>query len=218
MKLIIGNQRYSSWSMRPWLIVKHLGLPVDIEAHNLFDGTFADKFSHLNVPAKVPLLIDGQTLVWDSLAIVEYLAEHFEGVLPKDAARRNLARCAMAEMHSGFAALRSECPMDIRAIKKIATSAGVLADLQRINAIWQQFELDPFLCGEFSAIDAYFAPVAVRASGFELPVCERFATWQQRLFGLNAFKQWISEGLAESYEHAPYNVGPVIGIQPFARA
>jgi len=219
LKLYIGNKNYSSWSMRPWVLMKAAGIAFD-EVKVRFDSFAADssfKRTMLDlVPTgKVPaLVIDDQPgrapqVVWDTLAIAETLAERFPDreLWPADARRRALARSLCAEMHSGFTALRSHCPMNIEArlpevgARVLAEQPGVRADLARIEAMWTGC-LDghggPWLMGErLGIVDAYYAPVAMRLRGYALPVHAGVADYIERLSASPGVAAWIADALAE---------------------
>jgi glutathione S-transferase len=186
LKLYIGNKNYSSWSMRPWVLLRQAGIAFE-EKPVRFDSfapgsQFKAQLAGLSPTGKVPVLVDDDGLaIWDTLAIAEFLAErHPEKALwPRNARRRALARSMCAEMHSGFGALRSHCPQNIEAhlpevgARLMAERADVRADLARLIALWEQaLELSggPFLFGAFSIPDAYFAPVAGRIRTYGLPV------------------------------------------------
>ena len=175
-KLYIGNKNYSSWSMRPWVLLRQAGIPFD-EVMVRFDSfaddgnsTFKNTLKALSPTGKVPVLVDGDVVVWDTLAIAEYLAEQFpeKALWPRDKAARARARSICAEMHAGFTALRSSCPMNIEAsLPEVGALAwrdkpAVRADVARLVAMWQAL-LDehggPMLFGDFTIADAYFAPI-----------------------------------------------------------
>jgi glutathione S-transferase len=211
MQLVIGNKNYSSWSMRPWVLMKGLGLPFD-ELRLSFGIGFGDAFAAAVRPyspaARVPVLIDEGFAVWDSLAIVEYLHEKFpdRGVWPREPKARARARSVCAEMHSGFAALRSACPMNIEATlpeagaRVWAEREPVRRDVARIEAIWGDalaVSGGPFLFGTFGAADAYFAPVALRLRTYALPVAEATRAYGERLLAAPGPAAWIAEALAE---------------------
>ena len=189
LHLHIGNKNYSSWSMRPWVLLRHFNLPFDEVLHRFdsFDAgsRFKQAVTQLSPVGKVPLLVHGDLVVWDTLAIAEYLAEyaaeHFpeHALWPRDQTARARARSLCAEMHSGFGALRSACPMNIEAslpdvgARVMAEQPAVAADLARITAMWQAALAasgGPFLFGDFGIIDAYFAPVVARLRTYALPV------------------------------------------------
>lgn len=168
MELVIGTKKWSTWSLRPWLVLKRVGVPfkeIEIELRR-GDATEADIAKHS--PSKLaPALKDGDLVVWDSLAICEYLAEKFpEAQLwPADPELRALARSAAAEMHSGFSSLRGECPMDLGLIKKADLSEATQKDVRKITERWNQLlkrSGGPFLLGEWSIADAFYTPVATR--------------------------------------------------------
>lgn len=212
MQLIIGNKNYSSWSMRPWVLLKAFGIPFE-ECKLRFDfapgSAFYQALAVYTPTAKVPVLVeDDGFAVWDTLAITEHIAErHPElAIWPRDARQRSRARSLCAEMHAGFSTLRNLCPMNIEAAlpeigaKHQAESSQLLADLARIDAIWSG-ELarsgGPFLFGEFSAVDAYFAPVAMRVRTYALPLSEASRAYVERLVAAPGVRDWIADALAE---------------------
>lgn len=212
MQLIIGNKNYSSWSMRPWVLLKAFGIPFE-ERKLRFDfapgSAFYQALAVYTPTAKVPVLVeDDGFAVWDTLAIIEHIAErHPElAIWPRDARQRSRARSLCAEMHAGFSTLRNLCPMNIEAAlpeigaKHQAESSQLLADLARIDAIWSG-ELarsgGPFLFGEFSAADAYFAPVAMRVRTYALPLSEASRAYVERLVAAPGVRDWIADALAE---------------------
>ena len=212
LKLLIGNKNYSSWSMRPWVLMKQAGIPFT-EQLVRFDSFEADSsFKHalagLTPVGKVPLLIDGDLVIWDSLAIAEYLAERFpeKHLWPADARARARARSICAEMHAGFMPLRSACGMNIEARLPEAgaliwrDNAGVRANVARLEAMWTEL-LDahggPLLFGDFSIADAYFAPVCTRLRTFSLPVSDTVRGYMDRVLALPGVAAWIEGALAE---------------------
>lgn len=168
--LIIGNKNYSSWSMRPWLLMKHFGIPFEERYIPLFAGDYKRQILQYSPSGRVPCLLDGDLAVWDSLAISEYLAERHPGLWPADPAARAIARSVSAEMHSGFTALRSTLGMNIRRrAPRPIPNPDVQADVDRIIRIWtdcrQRFGVssgEPFLFGAFTIADAMYAPVCFR--------------------------------------------------------
>lgn len=207
LKLVIGNKNYSSWSMRPWVALKACDIAFEEVFIPLYTGE-ADKKRILDVTrsGKVPVLVDGDITVWDSLAIIEYAAEKFPeaGLWPKDSASRAHARSISAEMHSGFAALRNECGMNLhRPVKAIALSANAEADVARVQEIWTDCRnrygrLGPFLFGSFSAADAMFAPVVHRFRTYAIEVSPAARAYMDTMMALPAFRQWTEAGLAET--------------------
>lgn len=210
LRLLIGNKNYSSWSMRPWVLMRQLGIDFD-ETLVRFDGFDAgSRFKRTLVAqggdARVPLLLDGDFAVWDSSAIAEYLHETHPGVWPADARRRARARSVCAEMHSGFAALRQHCPMNIEAELHEAgqrvwrEQPEVRANLQRIERIWSdalQASGGPMLFGDFSYADACFAPVCMRVLTYGLPLGETAQGYLERVRALPAVAQWEAQARAE---------------------
>ena len=216
LKLYIGNKNYSSWSMRPWVLLRQAGIPFE-EVMVRFDSFEANsEFKHVvnavNPVGKVPVLVDtevaGGLAVWDTLAIAEYLAEKFpeKQLWPQAVAQRARARSVCAEMHSGFTALRSQCGMNIEAslpeIGKLVwrDKPAVRADLARIVDMWSallQAHGGPMLFGEFSIADAYFAPVVMRLKTYALPVPAEISAYVERVCALPGVQAWITEALAE---------------------
>jgi glutathione S-transferase len=212
LKLYIGSKNYSSWSMRPWVMLKQAGIAFE-EVKVRFDSFDADSefkrsLRGVSPTGKVPVLVDDDFAVWDTLAIAEYLAEKFpdKQLWPRDAKARARARSVCAEMHSGFTALRGTFPMNIEAS---LPQAGALAwrdkpairsDVQRIVSMWtellEQYK-GPMLFGEFSIADAYFAPVCMRLKNYALPVPGHITDYIRRVSALPGVKAWIDEALAE---------------------
>jgi glutathione S-transferase len=207
LTLVIGNKNYSSWSMRPWLALKAGDIAFDEVFIPLYTGE-ADKkrilgFSH---SGKVPILIDGDVTVWDSLAIIEYAAERFPQarLWPQDRASRAHARSISAEMHSGFMALRNQCGMNLhRPVGAIDLSADTRADIARIQQIWTECrqrygKSGPFLFGAFSGADAMFAPVVHRFLTYAIEVKPEARDYMDAMMSLPAFAEWTRAGLAET--------------------
>src|SRR6266403_1353878 len=207
LKLVIGNKNYSSWSMRPWLALRANNIAFDEIFIPLYAGD-ADKkrilsFTH---SGKVPALIDGDVTIWDSLAIIEYLAGRFpEAQLwPEDRARRAHARSISAEMHSGFMALRNECGMNLhRPVGAIALSADARDNVARIQQIWidcreRYGQFGPFLFGAFGGADAMFAPVVHRFRTYAIEVAPEAQDYMDAMMSLPAFQEWTTAGLAET--------------------
>ena len=208
VKLAIGNKNYSSWSMRPWLALRAAGISFEEIVIPLYTGP-ADKqrILEFNPAGKVPVLIDGDLIVWDSLAIIEYAAERFPeaGLWPSDPARRAHARSICAEMHAGFAALRSECGMNLhRAVRAKPLSAAAQADIARIQQIWSECrqrhaQHGPFLFGAFCAADAFYAPVVHRFRTYDIAVNDEARSYMAAMIAHPAFQEWTTAGLAESW-------------------
>jgi glutathione S-transferase len=207
LKLVTGNKNYSSWSMRPWLALRACDIAFEEVFIPLYTGE-ADKkrilaFTH---SGKVPVLVDGDITVWDSLAIIEYVAERFPEahLWPEDRASRAHARSISAEMHSGFAALRNECGMNLhRPVSAIALSENARADIARVQQIWIECrerygKSGPFLFGAFSGADAMFAPVVHRFRTYAIEVVHKARDYMDAMMALPAFQEWTRAGLAET--------------------
>jgi glutathione S-transferase len=212
MKLYIANKNYSSWSMRPWVMLKQAGIDFE-EVMVRFDGfdaqsRFKQTLKDINPVGKVPVLVDGDLAVWDTLSIAEYAAEKFpdKQLWPTKVADRARARSICAEMHSGFAGIRSACPMNIDAyLPEIGALAlrdkeAVRQDLKRIDSLFSsllQAHKGSMLFGEFSIPDAYFAPVVMRIKTYALPVSKETQAYIDRLCAMPGVKAWIDDALAE---------------------
>ena len=204
LELHIANKNYSSWSLRPWLLLTELGLPFREQMHPFAPGSNWAVFRTFSPNGKVPCLHDGDTLVWDSLAIAEYLAERHPSVWPSDPAARAWARCAAAEMHSGFGALRQQCSMSCGLrVRLHQTSPALAADITRIDELWSEGLRrfgGPFLAGErFGAVDAFYAPVAFRVQTYGLVLDEAASAYLDRLLALPSMRRWYAEALAEPW-------------------
>lgn len=202
--LVIGNKAYSSWSLRPWLAMTHAGLAFDEVRIPLYENGHAAKIRAFSPAGKVPVLRDGATTVWDSLAICEYLAErHADKCLwPADTAARAYGRSISAEMHSGFTALRTHLPMNLRRVFPGApANAAVAADIARVAAIWeegvQRFG-GPFLLGAFSIADAMYAPVATRFRTYTVALPAVAQRYADLLLALPAMRAWTAAAAAET--------------------
>jgi glutathione S-transferase len=212
LKLYVGNRNYSSWSMRPAVLVRQAQIPCE-EVLIRFDSfaptsAFKSSLKNKNPVGKVPVLQDGELWVWDTLAIAEYLAERFpeKNLWPQERAARARSRSVCAEMHSGFTALRSHCPMNIEAsLPQIGAlvmrdQAGVRADLQRLCQMWSellQTHGGPMLFGQFCIADAYFAPVVMRMRGYGLPLPADVQAYADRVCALPGVQSWVQDALAE---------------------
>ena len=212
LQLYIGNKNYSSWSMRPWVLLTGAGIPFEekMVRFDSFDAQSAFKsvVAAINPVGKVPVLVDDGFAVWDTLAIAEYLAERFpdKQLWPADARARARARSVCAEMHSGFTALRSHCSMNIEtSLPEVGRilwrdQAGVRADIARLEAMWTGLLAEhggPMLFGEFGIADAYFAPVCSRIRTYALPVSPTVAAYVDRVHQLPAVQAWVQQALAE---------------------
>lgn len=210
--LHITNKNYSSWSLRPWLLLRERGIAFNEQLTPFADnsGTSAgEAFRRFSPSGRVPCLIHGGATVWDSLAIVEYLAERHPGVWPADATARAWARCVCAEMHSGFSALRSLHPMSCGVrIRVTDRSAALTADIARIEEIWNEGLArfgGPFLTGaEFSAADAFFAPVAFRFQTYSVSIAAPAADYLRHLMALPGMRAWEAAALLEPWREAAH--------------
>jgi glutathione S-transferase len=207
--LYIANKNYSSWSLRPWVLMKHLGLPFD-EALMVFgEGSNWDAFRTFSPSGRVPCLHDGDATVWDSLAIAEYLSERHSDIWPSDRDARTWARCAAAEMHSGFGTLRNECGMScgIR-VRLHAVGPALKADIARINELWNEGLSrfgGPFLAGSgFTAVDAFFAPVVFRFQTYGLPMDGAVSAYVKHMLALPAMREWYAAALAEPWRDSAH--------------
>lgn len=204
--LVIGNRNYSSWSLRPWLALAMTGEPFETVRIPLHQPDSQALIRHYSAAGKVPVLVDGARIVWDSLAICEYLAERFPAALlwPAEAAVRTQARSASCEMHSGFTALRRDLPMNIRFDRGgHRWSPDAQADIDRVLELWSGLRacnsgLGPFLFGRFSIADAMYAPVVLRLRSYQVPVPEDAATYMRSVLELPPMQQWITAALAEA--------------------
>jgi glutathione S-transferase len=213
LQLFIGNKNYSSWSMRPWVLMRQAGIPFEevLIRFDSFeaDSVFKQRARAVNPLGKVPALVDDGFAVWDSLAIAEYLAEHFpeKQLWPADARQRARARSVCAEMHSGFSALRNHCPMNIEASLPDTGAllwrdqAGLRADVARLESMWGELlaaqPADGLLFGQFTIADAFFAPVCTRIRTYALPVSAPVRAYVDRVLALPGVKAWIDDALAE---------------------
>ena len=208
-ELYIANKNYSSWSLRPWVLMRELGIAFDERLFPFAPGSNLERFRAFSPTGKVPCLHDDATVVWDSLAIAEYLAERHAGVWPSDARARAWARSAAAEMHSGFAALRQRASMSCgQRVRLTELPADLRADLARLEALWTEGLArfgGPFLAGAaFGAVDAFYAPVAFRVQTYALALAEPAAAYAARLLALPAMRDWYTAALAEPWRDEPH--------------
>jgi glutathione S-transferase len=207
--LYIANKNYSSWSLRPWVLMRELNIPFTEHLLPFGHSLSWDAYRKISPSGKVPCLVDGGTVVWDSLSIVEYLAERHPGVWPADAAARAWARSAAAEMHSGFTELRNRCSMSCGVLVRLAHfSPELMYDVARLNALWgdglHRFG-GPFLAGSaFTAVDAFFAPVAFRIRSYSLALELPAADYGARLLALKSMQEWYAAALAETFRDAAH--------------
>ncbi|KAH6604469.1 glutathione s-transferase [Trichoderma cornu-damae] len=205
--LYIGNKRYSSWSMRPWVLLKALNIPFD-EKLVFFGSDLTGQrreFLTFSPSGKVPCLIDNKApaTIFDSLAIVEYIAEEFPSAWPSDKLARAFARCAAAEMHSGFSGIRTDCSMNVALRIELGTPSEALQrDIDRLNELFKEGLSKfggPWLAGkEFTAVDAFYAPIASRCKTFGIELDGPAGEYLDKLFDHPAVKEWIDDGITEA--------------------
>lgn len=205
--LYIGNKRYSSWSMRPWVLLKALNIPFEEKLSFFKPGLRQPEFLAFSPTGKVPCLVStsGESItVWDSLAILEYVAEKHPAIWPKDASARAFARCAASEMHSGFNAIRNECSMNVALRIDMGgnLSEGLQRDMARLNVLFKEgLETygGPWLAGkEFCAVDAFYAPIASRTKTYGLKLQGPAAEYVERLYEHPAVQEWVRDGIQET--------------------
>lgn len=202
--LITANRNYSSWSLRPWVLMKALGLPFADRVEPFIKPVNYAEFRAFSPTGQVPVLLDGDRAIWDSLGIALYLAERHPQVWPEADSARAWAYSAVTEMHAGFAALRNDCTMNIGVrVRPRPMSAALQKDVARIAELWEEGLSrfgGPFLAGpNFTAADAFYAPVAFRVRTYGLQVGPLGREWTERMFALPAMRQWEEEALAESW-------------------
>jgi glutathione S-transferase len=208
--LHIANKNYSSWSLRPWVLMRVLGIAFSEVLSPFEPAGNRERFRRFSPNGKVPCLVDGDLPVWDSLAIVEYLAERHAAVWPAQSAARAWARCAAAEMHSGFAALRQHCSMSCAVrVRLHEQPAALRQDIERLEELWNEGLArfgGPFLAGAaFTAVDAFFAPVAFRIQTYGLVFDGAAGDYAARLLEVGAMRQWYDEARGETWRDASHD-------------
>lgn len=209
--LYIANKNYSSWSLRPWALMRELELPFEEHLIPFGESSRWDAYSKISPSGKVPCLVDDGYAVWDSLAIAEYLAEQHSAVWPSEAGARAWARSAAAEMHSGFSELRNGCSMNCGLRVRLNDMPKPLArDIDRLGALWNDGLVrfgGPFLAGKtYTAVDAFFAPVAFRIQTYGLSLDSASAAYAMRLLALPAMRNWYASALKEKWRDEPHEV------------
>lgn len=216
LKLVIGNKNYSTWSLRPWLLLKHFGVPFEeVRIALNLDETPA-RLRELSPTCKVPVLYDDEFVVWDSLAICEYINEkQLNGAgWPTAAASRARARSVSAEMHSGFNALRNQWPMNVRLQRPMPAEGELLKDIARIEQIWQQCveaSGGPWLFGKFSIADAMYAPVVMRFYSYHPELGDSAAAYCRTMLANSALQQWMAAGVQEKEVIKQDEIGYLLG-------
>jgi glutathione S-transferase len=218
-ELYIGNKNYSSWSLRPWVLLRHHGIPFEERLVPFRPDSNWEPFRAFSPSGKVPCLHDGSTVVWDSMGIAGYVAELHPTVWPAERSVRAWARCAAAEMHSGFGTLRQNCPMNVGLrIRLRETPPALVADVRRIDELWNEGLArfgGPFLAGDrFTIVDAFFCPVAYRVRTYGLELTGPARDYAGRLLDLPAMREWETAALAEpwrepAHEQEAMQVGEV---------
>lgn len=203
MQLFIGNQNYSSWSLRAWLIFEQFDIDVQVTKLPLFKPEFYQTLTKVTPTAKVPTLVDGDVAVWESLAILEYVNEQYLAgkAWPEDSKQRAKARAIASEMHAGFTALRNELPMNCRAQRRVELSEAALKDVQRIDEMWsQQMDVypDQWLFGDWSIVDAMYAPVVLRFKTYDVQLSKLAQAYLEKALQSPAMQVWIAEALLET--------------------
>jgi glutathione S-transferase len=207
MHLIIGNQNYSSWSMRPWVAMTHFGITFKETKVQLFTPTFAEQISHYSSANTVPVLMTENGTATDSLSILETLADSYPQMWPNDVALKIMARNAVSRMHSGFFALRGEMPMNCRANQRLLDiTPACRNDIDKVEALWAQCmsaaaqagRKQGYLLGEFSIADAFFAPVVVRLRGYKVAVNAATQAYIDTMLATPAVMAWIAAGVEET--------------------
>jgi len=205
LKLIIGNKNYSSWSFRPWVAMKVAGIPFAEELIPLYEPGSRERVLQYSPAGKVPILLDGDSAVWESVAILEHLAERFPkaGLWPAEAPMRGHARSVAAEMHAGFQALRRACPMNMwLPPKQRPQSEDVIENVHRINSIWRDCLArygGPFLFGPFGAADAMYAPIVSRFHSYGILVSPKCHGYMDAVMALPAWREWYDAALKEKW-------------------
>lgn len=216
LHLVIGNKRYSSWSMRPWLVLKAFDIPFTETVVPLRQPETRGQILKFSPAGKVPVLIDDKTSVWESLAIIEYLAEQLpaHAIWPRDVAARAHARSIASEMHAGFQPLRQTLPMNLAKRYSVPVLSDELkASIDRIEESWRAARAKfgaagPFLYGAFSAADAFYAPVVTRFETYQIPVASDTALYMDAIIKHSAFRAWSEAARLEEWTIPDFEVGP----------
>lgn len=214
MQLVIGNKNYSSWSMRPWVLLKHFEIPFEEIRVPLFVEGFEEELASYSPSLKVPVLIEGDNKIWESLAIAEYVSEKYlagKG-LPRDLQTRAQCRAYCSEMHAGFTAIRSQLPMNCRARRKLEISSEVLIESQRVDLLWSEARdkyrtAGDYLFGEFSLADCMYAPMAMRFHTYGVELSAASRAYMEFLLENSAVRQWQKEAMQETEVIALHEVG-----------
>jgi glutathione S-transferase len=221
MKLVIGNRNYSSWSVRPWLVLTHFGIPFEEELALLSGEGWKENLRRKSPTARVPVLLDGDLVIPETIAIIEYLAEVHPDrpIWPVPRDDRALARAASAEIHAGFNALRNAAPMNLRAsLPGRIPYETVEADLKRVEILWEgllERSSGPYLFGDFTAADAMYAPLASRLRTYDLPVSDTATRYVEAIYALPAFQSLLAKAIAEPWTVERDELDIVLSGRPF---
>lgn len=212
LELVIGNRNYSSWSLRPWFLLKALGIPFIETRVPLFEADSARRIAAVSPSGKLPVLREGPLVVWESLAILETLAERHPAAWPADPGVRAHARSVATEMHGGFGALRSELPMNCRARRRIAPTAAAQADIARVHAIWRECRAHhgaagPWLFGAVSVADAMYAPVVTRFATYDVRGDASVEAYVAQVLGSPPLAEWLAGAASETETIAKSEIG-----------
>jgi len=214
MQLVIGNKNYSTWSMRPWLLLRHFEIPFEEIKVALFSDGYQQVLAKYSPSLRVPVLIDAGNTIWDSLAICEYISEKYlaNSALPANLGTRARCRSYCSEMHAGFMALRAELPMNCRAQRRLPFSPQVNAEIKRVNQIWDEAResfgvTGDYLFGQFSIADCFFAPVAMRFHTYGVPLSDTAQQYLETLLENPAVQQWRADASKEPESLPDYELG-----------
>lgn len=217
MQLIIGNKNYSSWSLRGWLALKAFNLPFEEIKLVLFSDTFHSELAKYSPVGKVPVLVDGDLSVWDSLSICEYLNENYlDGKgWPADKSKRAVARSVVADMHSGLFGIRTEMPMNCRARRHVELSDQAKKEIATLDALWTKLRAEnaqngDYLFGEFSLADVFFAPVIFRFKTYGIALSAAASDYQTTMLAHPAMQEWLVDAIAETDVYAASETGEAV--------
>jgi glutathione S-transferase len=212
LKIVIGNKNFSSWSLRPWLVLKHFGIPFEEILIPLDQPNTRLQIEKFSPAGKVPILLDGSLRIWESLAIIEYLAEQNPSlkIWPVNSRARAIARSVANEMHGGFAALRETCPMKVKEIFQKFDFSPAAKDIARVQKIWNECRRDfgadgPFLFGHFSAVDAMFAPVVFRFNSYGIPTTGESQKYIDTMLAQPCMMEWANSAKLEKLTMSRYD-------------
>jgi len=214
LKLVIGNKNYSSWSMRPWVLLRHFKVDFEEIRIPLFTETYRQELAEYSPTLRVPVLIDGDVTIWDSMAICEYISDRYLDMpaLPEDPVRPGLYRAYCAEMHGGFFALRQQMPMNCRSRRRIAIDDELRSEIARIESLWTEAlqanrDAGPYLFGDFSMADAFFAPVVMRFRTYGVELSQICSDYMSTVVQNRAVYSWVTAACEESESLPDYHLG-----------